>query len=96
MLIKNHILFGTIAGLIIPAIAMTLIYVIGFPGFKFIDFFRYGIAEGFLENLVSLCGLANLPLFYLFIRNSLYSSVRGVILATFLLVFIVIYLKFLI
>lgn len=96
MRIKDHILLGTLLGLIPPAIALVLIYAIGFSDFKFLDFFRYAYAKNFLENLVSLSGLANLPLFYLFIRASLYENVKGVILATFILVLIVIVLKFIV
>lgn len=94
MMNSNHIIYGLIFGIAAPALAMVIVYFVGFSGFKFIDFFRYSIAQDFLQNLVSLCGLANLPLFYLYIRNDCYESVRGVIMATFLLVIIVIILKF--
>ena len=93
---KDHILLGTGLGLLAPAIALLLVYFIGFPGFTLVDFLRYSFARDILENLVSLCGLANLPLFYLFIQGSFYENVKGVILATFLLVFVVIVLKFIV
>jgi hypothetical protein len=91
---KDHIALGTVLGLLVPALTLLIVYFVGFSGFKFIDFFRYTIAKHILENLVSLCGLANLPLFYLFIQTSRYESVKGIILATFILVVLVIYLKF--
>ncbi len=75
---------------------MVLVYLLAFPGFRFLDFFRYAFAKNFLENLVSLCGLANLPLFYIYIRTRAYEAVKGVIMATFLLVIVVVILKFLV
>jgi hypothetical protein len=91
---KNNILVGLLFGLIVPFLALMIVYLTGFPGFRFIDFFRFTMSKNILQNLVSLCGLANLPLFYLFIRSESYESVKGVILATFILVLLVIILKF--
>lgn len=93
---KNNKLTGLLFGLIVPFLALIIVYLTGFSGFRFIDFFRYTISKNILQNLVSLCGLANLPLFYLFIRSESYESVKGVILATFLLVLLVVILKFVI
>jgi hypothetical protein len=91
---KNNILIGLLLGLIVPSVALFIVYLTGFSGFRFIDFFRYTISKNVLQNMVSLCGLANLPLFYLFIRSDCYESVKGVIIATFLLVLVVVILKF--
>ncbi len=93
---NNNIPIGLLLGLTVPAVALIIVYFTGFSGFRFIDFFRYTLSKNILENLVSLCGLANLPLFYLYIRNDCYESVKGIIMATFLLVLLVVILKFVI
>ena len=91
---KDNILTGTIIGILIPAICILLVYAIMFPGFKFFDFFRFTQSKHVLENIVSLCGIPNLVAFYFFIRGELYENGKGIILATFILVLIVIILKF--
>lgn len=93
---KNHIILGTILGLIVPLITLVVIYEVKFSSNDFVRFIKYSFEYDILEALVSLSGLPNLALFFLFIQANLYENAKGVILATFILVIIVILLKFII
>jgi len=93
--IKNHLITGTILGLILPAITLVIIFQAGFSDtVNPEDFLRFTLSQNILQNLVSLSGIPNLALFFLFIKTSLYENAKGVILSTFVLVIIVIILKF--
>lgn len=58
------------------------------------NFIDVSYNNNFLENLVSLSGIPNLALFFLFLNLQFYQSARGIILSTFILVLIVVILKF--
>lgn len=95
MKLKDHIATGAILGIILPAITLFVIFQLGYSHMiKLEDFFRFTYAQNILENLVSLTGLPNLALFFLFIQSKLYENAKGVIFSTFILVIVVIVLKF--
>ena len=83
---------GIFAGLVVP-----LIVIIGFykyRGSESIDaFFEKIVSVGIFSELVSLCVVPNLLLFFIFIWTNRLKSARGVIGATFIYALIVIGLK---
>lgn len=95
MKLKDHILTGTILGLILPVITLIIIHQMAFTELvKLQDFHRFAMDKDFFDNLVSLSGIPNLALFFLFLKTKLYENGKGIILATFVLVLVVIVLKF--
>lgn len=78
----NNIWLGLSLGLAIPVIT---IFVFSFfksdvDNFKSYIEFVWSISA--LSNILSLCAIPNLAIFYLFLNKELYYSVRGVIFAT--------------
>ena len=86
---------GILLGLIAPFIAFVFYYLINYRYMKipaFINFMKLGDTY---TPVVTLCVLANLGVFYLFIWKEKYKGARGVLASTFVWGAFVIYLKFL-
>ena len=83
---------GLIAGILFPMIVFFLYWAffhhqLGFPG-RFIIYLRGG---DLLGNVIKMCGLANLLLFYVGLNKKMDSFNKGVILSVFLYVLLVAY-----
>lgn len=85
---------GAVAGLISPLLAFSMYYLINYrymPVGRFINYLRLGDTY---TSIVTLCLLANLAVFYLFIWQKKYNGARGVLGSTFIWAAIIMYLKF--
>ncbi|MGB3948594.1 MAG: hypothetical protein WBM13_11465 [Bacteroidia bacterium] len=85
---------GVICGLLAPALTFVSYYLINFknmPVHRFIAHLQFGKTY---TSIVTLCLLANLGVFYLFIWREKYNAARGVLGATFIWAAFVMYLKF--
>ena len=85
---------GLIIGLIAPLLVM-----LGFWKFQFghtglIGFYEVMVQSGNLPGLISIGLLGNLGAFFVFYRQKLDISARGVIMATFLYGLVIVILKF--
>ena len=90
----NSLKLGTILGIAWPALVMVVFYFMEFVNYPLDIFFDKLMEMRLFSKLVSVCVYPNLLLFFIFIwRDRLYSA-RGVLLATILLGFLVIILKF--
>jgi hypothetical protein len=83
---------GLVAGILFPAILFFLYWAlfhhqISFPG-RFIHYLRGG---DLLANVIKMCGLANLLLFYVGLNKKMDSFNKGLILSVFLYVLLVAY-----
>ena len=90
----NRLWLGLVLGLIIP---ITSLFVFSF--FKsdvdgFISFLELVISISALSNILSLCAIPNLTIFYLFLNKELYYSARGVIFATVIWGGLVVYTRY--
>jgi hypothetical protein len=86
---KDRLWLGFILGMIIPVLAFYLYYLAKFSD---IDFFKYvGSLHEYrlLFKIMSLCVLADLPLFYLFLQFNWMRASRGVVMACFIFAFLV-------
>ncbi len=93
----NSMKLGAISGLIVPVIAVLIFYYSRYAsksGITIPEFVEQLIALKIYTQLISLCVVPNLLLFFIFIWLKLLYSARGVILATFLYVFLIIVLKY--
>jgi len=85
---------GIILGIAAPMIAFILYYLINYRFMKvgnFIDYMKLGETY---TPVITLCVLANLGVFYLFIWKEKYKGARGVLASTFIWAAFVLYLKF--
>jgi hypothetical protein len=85
---------GFVSGLVGPFIGAVLFYFIQFSEMPFIYFLENSIRADIQTELLSLCTVFNLLIFFIFIWTNLQLAARGVILATFIYVLVVLVLKF--
>ncbi len=91
----NKIWIGLLTGLILPALVVYVFFLIkAKPGIGFIEYLSFLQKIGTFLPIFSLATVSNLLPFYLFNHlNYLYSS-RGVLIAVFLYVVLVVVVKF--
>ena len=94
MIKKNSQLLGFILGIIGPMIGAVIYYFMQFSHMPLQEFFEMAIETDQLGSVISLSVIFNLFIFFFFIWKNLALSARGVILATFVYVLIVILVKF--
>lgn len=73
---------GMLAGFLAPLIAFLIYYQINYGHMGLLKYFRFIINGNMYSQLMSLCVIANLPFFFLFLQFNMYNSSRGVILMT--------------
>lgn len=89
----NNIRLGVFLGLVAPSIVYIVIYIAGFQTLTFVDFFYLLNEKGVFTKILSLCALANLLVFFIFIWTQRLLSARGVLIATFIFTIIVLMLR---
>ncbi len=86
---------GLAGGLIVPVIVLFLVFFIKFEDYTIKQYFNFLFRMQVLTNVLSLCVIPNLALFFIFIWMNKMMSARGVLLATFIFAFIIFGIKFL-
>ncbi|OFX47509.1 MAG: hypothetical protein A2046_13055 [Bacteroidetes bacterium GWA2_30_7] len=90
----NNVFLGLIIGLLIPVIALFIFFLSTNNNLSFLEYLKYLISMNVVTQLVSLCVVPNLLLFFIFIwTNKLYSA-RGVLFSTIIYTIIVFIIKF--
>ncbi len=78
----NKLFIGLILGLIIPIITLLIFTFIKSESVNVIHYLKFVMRMSLMSNVLSLCAIPNLAIFYFFINKEYYYSGRGVILAT--------------
>jgi len=91
----NNIWIGLLIGLLFPAIVYTLYWIffhhqINFP----IRFTRYLIKGYMLSNVIKICGLGNLLIFYFGLTKKIDSFSKGIIISVAFYVCLVAYVNY--
>lgn len=86
---------GFLAGLVAPAITFGVYYLARYPHLNFMEFVHTTIFYGVFTNILALCTIPNLLVFFFFLNREYYDTVRGIIFATFMLTLAVAVYKFL-
>ncbi|MDP4185352.1 MAG: hypothetical protein Q8862_09350 [Bacteroidota bacterium] len=87
----DRILSGALTGLMIPIMLFGTIYLVRYHQISAKSYLVRLWDLKLLIKLLSLCAFPNLLLFYLFIRTERLLAARGVLLATFIYAFIVMF-----
>ncbi|MBT3301417.1 MAG: hypothetical protein HOD63_03560 [Bacteroidetes bacterium] len=91
---NDNLWIGVVIGLIMSVIAVIAFYFIKFPEREFGSYLKILVrTKDLFAPLLSLAGIPNLVIFYLFINRERYKTAKGLIMATFLLVLAVILIK---
>ena len=92
----NNIPLGLALGLFLPIIIFILIWAYNTGGdIPLTEYYNTHKEASVHTNIISLCTIPNLLLFYIFLQKNRYYTVRGVILSVFIIVFWVIFTKWL-
>mgnify|MGYP006865016316 CR=1 FL=1 len=91
---KDKLITGLLLGLIAPIGGMFIYYSLFMSHLKIETVIERTVADGKITSIVSLGCLANLAVFWVFYRSKWDNSARGVIMATFVYVAYVLFVKF--
>jgi hypothetical protein len=91
---KIQLATGWLTGLLAPVIGYLIFISLYFKGVSFIDVFEIFRSRNVLPHVISLSVIINLVFFFTFIKMDKDYAARGVLGATFVYVFVVMYLKF--
>lgn len=90
----NNLWIGLIIGFIVPFFAILIFHLSTYPEMSFKEFYAQIFGMDILPALLSLCGVPNLLMFFIFIWTNKLKSARGVLLATFIYTVVVFIIKF--
>jgi hypothetical protein len=90
----NKLWLGLVLGIIIPIITIIIFSLFKSDVKNLIEFIEFTLSISALSNILSLCALPNLAIFYLFLNKELYYSARGVIFATLLWAILVVITRY--
>ena len=91
----DHFLVGFISGLIGPLIGFYIYYLLFFRYMGFNSFYHHVTETGKLISVLSVGVILNLVLFFIFYQMEKDKALRGVVGATFVYAFVVLYFKML-
>ena len=91
---KDSTILGLIVGIIAPLLVMLGFWKVQFGHTSLIGFYEVMIQSNNLPGLISIGLLGNLGAFFVFYRQKLDVSARGVIMATFAYGLLIVVLKF--
>jgi len=92
----NKFWIGLALGVVLPIIALLLVYFFGYRMTTFDRFIEFALKMHALPKIISLCVLPNLAVFYLFLNKEYWYATRGIIAATLLCAVFVLAIKFLV
>ena len=85
---------GVIIGVLTAFLSLIVFYFIKFDHLSLLEYFGTLFHnKRLLSPLLSLSGIPNLVVFYIFINKNKYKTARGIILSTFILVLAVVLVK---
>jgi hypothetical protein len=91
----DKFLIGALAGLIVPGIIFTLYWLCFHHQLQFPQRFIHYLKGGYmLANVLKICTLFNLLLFYLGLNRHIDKFCRGVILSVFLYIVLIAYITY--
>ena len=87
-------LVGWLTGIVAPMVSIVVLSLLWFDGMTVSGIFRMYLQMHLLGHVLSLGAVTNLLFFFLFLKTDKDRAARGVLGATFLYVFVVIWLKY--
>ena len=89
---KKEILIGFIVGIIANAIG-TLLYILLFSELSIAETYKAAVAQGHVGSLLALGAILNLIAFFGFLKIKRDHRAKGVLIATILTAFVILYYK---
>jgi len=89
----DRIWIGLLTGTLLPFLVMLIIYLSSYAYLTVPGFLRKMILQAVFVKLMSLCAVVNLGSFFFFYQTKNDRAARGVIIATFIFAFVVLFQK---
>jgi hypothetical protein len=89
----DRMLIGWLIGTMVPLVIFLITYQVKYSEMEFLVFLKSMWQMKIFLKLLSLCVFPNLGFFFLFYRNKYDMAARGVIMATFIYAFVMLFAK---
>ncbi len=89
----DKIWIGILTGILLPLVVMGIFYLSSYSYITVPQFLRKMVFASIILKLLSLCAVVNLGAFFLFYRVQFDKAARGIILATIIFAFVVVFDK---
>ena len=89
----DKIWVGLLTGIVLPLLVMGIVYLSSFGYMTMPQFLRRMVFANVILKLLSLCAVVNLGAFFLYYRVEYDKASRGVVFATMILAFVVVFKK---
>ena len=90
---KKEVLFGLLSGFLANLLGLIITVVVLFQNIDFLKIITDSISENLITKLISLGAILNLIVFFIFLKYDYDERARGVLLATFIIAILTIYIN---
>ena len=90
---KKELFCGLLSGFLANLLGMIIVVIVLFQSFNILKVINDSISETFITKLISLGAIVNLVVFFIFLKYDYEERARGVLLATFIIAILTIYIN---
>ena len=90
---KKEVFLGLLSGFLANLLGVIITVIILFQNFDIFKIINDSICENFITKLISLGAIVNLIVFFIFLKYDYEERARGVLVATFIIAILTIYLN---
>ena len=90
---KKEVFLGLLSGFLANLLGVIITAIILFQNFDIFKIINDSISENFITKLISLGAIVNLIVFFMFLKYDYEERARGVLVATFIIAILTIYLN---
>ncbi len=90
---KKELFCGLLSGFLANLLGMIIVVIVLFQSFNILKIINDSISETFITKLISLGAIVNLIVFFIFLKYDYEERARGVLLATFIIAILTIYIN---
>ncbi len=90
---KKEVLFGLLSGFLANLLGLIITVIVLFQNINFLKIITDLISENLITKLISLGAIVNLIVFFIYLKFDYEERARGVLLATFIIAILTIYIN---
>ena len=90
---KKELFYGLLSGFLANLLGMIIVVIVLFQSFNILKIINDSISETFITKLISLGAIVNLVVFFIFLKYDYEERAKGVLLATFIIAILTIYIN---
>ena len=90
---KKELFYGLLSGFLANLLGMIIVVIVLFQSFNILKIINDSISETFITKIISLGAIVNLVFFFIFLKYDYEERAKGVLLATFIIAILTIYIN---